>query len=142
MKPAARRKARKFALQAIYQWQLSGNDLNDIEQQFIDDNDFSKVDSDYFRELLFQVVAHVEEIDEMILPKLDRKFSEINPVEKSVLRLSSYELMKRIDVPYRVVINEALELAKTFGATDGHKYVNGILDKVARETRSAEMNAK
>jgi transcription antitermination protein NusB len=142
MKPAARRKARKFALQAIYQWQLSGNDLTDIEQQFIDDNDFSKVDGDYFRELLYQVVANVEEIDEMIQPKLDRKFSEVNPVEKSVLRLSSYELMKRIDVPYRVVINEALELAKTFGATDGHKYVNGILDKVARETRSAEMNAK
>jgi transcription antitermination protein NusB len=142
MKPAARRKARKFALQAIYQWQLSGNDLTDIEQQFIDDNDFSKVDGDYFRELLYQVVANVEEIDEMIQPKLDRKFSEVNPVEKSVLRLSSYELMKRVDVPYRVVINEALELAKTFGATDGHKYVNGILDKVARETRSAEMNAK
>ncbi len=142
MKPAARRKARRLAVQALYQWQMSGSDLLDIEQQFIDDNDMSKVDVEYFRELLHQVPEQVQEIDAEISPHLDRPMDELDPIEKAIMRLSCYEMIKRIDVPYRVVLNESLELAKTFGATDGHKYVNGVMDKIARKIRAVEFNAK
>lgn len=140
-KPSARRKARSLALQALYSWQMADQPLNDIEAQFLVDNDFSKVDGAYFRELLTGVPRNLTELDGMLDSVIDRPLQEVDPVELAILRIGVYELSKRIDVPYRVVINEGIELAKTFGATDGHKYVNGILDKLAPRLRSVEVNA-
>lgn len=135
LSPALRRKARQLAMQALYQWELASASLVDIELEFREDNDMNKVDADYFSELLHQIPALKTDLDDLIKPLLDRDMSELTPVELTILRLSGYELLKRPDVPYRVIINEGVELAKTFGATDGHKYVNGILDKLARELR-------
>lgn len=135
LNPALRRKARQMAMQALYQWELASSSLVDIEREFCEDNDMKKVDAEYFSELLHQVPVMKSDLDELIKPLLDRDISELTPVELTILRLSGYELLKRPDVPYRVIINEGVELAKTFGATDGHKYVNGILDRLARELR-------
>lgn len=137
--PAARRKARRFAMQAIYQWQLSRNDVADIERQFLTDNDMKKVDRQYFHDVLHGVPARLDEIDAALQPALDRPLSEVSQVEKSILRLGAFELLARIDVPWRVVINEGIELAKVFGADDSFKYVNGVLDKVARRLRTVEV---
>lgn len=139
---AARREARSLSVQALYQWHMAGQAINEIEAQFRVDNDFAKVDGAYFHEILHGVPANKGEIDGLILPCLDRAMDEVDPVELAVLRLSCYELLKRIDVPYRVVINEGIELAKIFGATDGHKFVNGVLDKLAPKLRSAELRGK
>jgi N utilization substance protein B len=136
--PAARRKARRFVMQAMYQWQLTGHDVADIEVQFRRDNDMRKVDREYFHALLHGIPARVDVLDEALQPLLDRKLEELSQVEKAILRLGAYELMDRIDVPYRVVINEGIELAKMFGADDSFKYVNGVLDKLARTARAAE----
>ena len=136
--PSARRKARRFALQALYQWQLSGSDLSDIEVQFRRDNDMKKVDREYFHELLHGVPAHLDELDDALQPALDRKVSELSQVEKVILRIGAFELLHRVDVPYRVVLNEGIELAKLFGADDSFKYVNGVLDKLARKFRKLE----
>ena len=140
-KIAARRQARSLAMQALYQWHLAGQSVNEIEAQFRVDNDFTSVDGAYFREILHGVPAHKTEIDEAFAPCLDRAQDELDPVELAILRLSTFEMLKRIDVPYRVVINEGIELAKVFGATDGHKFVNGVLDKLAPRLRAAEVNA-
>ncbi|WP_263146679.1 transcription antitermination factor NusB [Pseudomonas alcaligenes] len=140
-KTAARRAARSLAMQALYQWQLAGHSLNEIEAQFRVDNDFSSVDGAYFREILHGVATQKTELDEAIAPCLDRPLDELDPVELSILRLSTFELRSRVDVPYRVVINEGIELAKVFGATDGHKFVNGVLDKLAPTLRAAEVRA-
>ncbi len=137
-KIAKRRQARILAMQALYQWHMAGQSLNEIEAQFQVDNDFSQVDSAYFHELLHGVAHEKTEIDQAITPLLDRPLAELDPVELAILRLSTYELLKRVDVPYRVVINEGIELAKIFGATDGHKFVNGVLDKLAPRLRSVE----
>lgn len=137
--PAARRKARRFALQALYQWQVSGSGLGDIEAEFRTDNDMSKVDDEYFHDILHGVPKEKSVLDEKIQPFLDRRIDELTPVELSILRLGAFEMCHRIDVPYKVVINEAIELAKTFGATDGHKYVNGVLDKLAQRERMVEI---
>ncbi|WP_028238669.1 transcription antitermination factor NusB [Stutzerimonas azotifigens] len=137
-KIATRRVARGLAMQALYQWHMAGQSLNEIEAQFRVDNDFSGVDGPYFHELLTGVAHNKGDIDEAITPLLDRPLAELDPVELAILRLSTYELMHRIDVPYRVVINEGIELAKVYGATDGHKFVNGVLDKLAPRLRSAE----
>ncbi|WP_101675470.1 transcription antitermination factor NusB [Alloalcanivorax mobilis] len=136
--PAARRKARRYALQAMYQWQLAGAALSDIEAQFMADNDMKKVDRDYFHALLHGVPADVTALDEALRPFLDRRVEELSQVEKAILRIGAFELKSRIDVPYRVVINEGIELAKVFGAEESFKYVNGVLDKLARRLRSAE----
>jgi len=141
-KLAARREARSLSVQALYQWHMAGQAINEIEAQFRVDNDFAKVDGAYFHEVLHGVPANKSEIDGLILPSLDRPMNEVDPVELAVLRLSCYELLKRIDVPYRVVINEGIEMAKIFGATDGHKFVNGVLDKLAPKLRSAELRGK
>ncbi|APQ12151.1 antitermination protein NusB [Pseudomonas oryzihabitans] len=141
-KLAARREARSLLVQALYQWHMAGQAINEIEAQFRVDNDFAKVDGAYFHEIIHGVPANKSEIDGLILPCLDRAMDEVDPVELAVLRLSCYELLKRIDVPYRVVINEGIELAKIFGATDGHKFVNGVLDKLAPTLRSAELRGK
>lgn len=135
LSPALRRNARRLAMQALYQWELASSSLLEIEREFREDNNMQKVDADYFTELLHQVPTLKTELDEQIKPLLDRDISELTPVELTILRLSGYELLKRPDVPYRVIINEGVELAKTFGATDGHKYVNGILDKLAGRLR-------
>ena len=137
MKPAARRKARKHAVQAVYSWQLSQNTLNEIEAQFLTDNDTSKVDVDYFLELLRGVGAFYKSLDEAIAPYLDRPISELDPVELAVLRIAAYELRERYDVPYKVAINEAIELAKSFGADDSQRFVNGVLDKAVDALRPA-----
>ena len=137
MKPAARRKARELAVQAVYSWQLSQNTFNEIEAQFLTDNDTSKVDVDYFLELLRGVGAFYKSLDEAIAPYLDRPISELDPVELAVLRIAAYELRERYDVPYKVAINEAIELAKSFGADDSHRFVNGVLDKAVDALRPA-----
>ncbi len=138
-KVLARREARTLAMQALYSWHIAGQALNEIEAQFRVDNDFSSVDGAYFHEILHGVPRQKTEIDALFEPLLDRPLEEIDPVELSILRLSTYELRNRIDVPYRVVINEGIELAKVFGATDGHKFVNGVLDKLAPTLRADEV---
>lgn len=140
---AIRRQARHYAVQALYQWQMSGNALNAIEAQFRTDFDFSGTDGEYFHELLHEVPARVPEIDALLAPcMVDRAMSEVGPVELAVLRLAGYELLARIDVPYKVVINEAVALAKKFGATDSHKFVNGVLDRAAQQARQVEVGAQ
>jgi len=138
MKPSHRRKAREYALQALYQWHMAHADLADIEDEFLIDCNFQKADLPYFRILLYGVPEQVSLLDEKITPLLDRKITELGPIELSVLRLSTYELLCCLDVPYKVVINEGIHLTKKFGATEAHKYINGVLDKLARILRSDE----
>ncbi len=139
--PAARRKARHYAMQALYQWQMTKNPLNEIEAQFRTDYDFSKVDSAFFHELVHEVPGNLSEVEQSFIPHLDRELKELDPIELALLRLGSYELLKRIDIPFKVAINETVNLAKKFGATDGHKYINGVLDKVAQDLREVEVQA-
>ncbi|CAM4098203.1 transcription antitermination factor NusB [Pseudoalteromonas byunsanensis] len=135
MKPAARRKARILALQAVYSWQLSGNPIADIEQQMLIENDVSKVDVEYFKDLARGVAVNQKQLDEIVKPHLSRPFDDLDEVERAVLRVSAYELKFREDVPYKVAINEGIELAKIFGAEDSHKFVNGVLDKAVKDIR-------
>lgn len=135
MKPAARRKARILALQAVYSWQLSKNSIADIEHQMLIENDVSKVDVEYFKDLARGVTVNYKQLDEIVTPHLSRPFSDLDEVEKVVLRVSTYELKFRQDVPYKVAINEGIELAKLFGAEDSHKFVNGVLDKAVKDIR-------
>lgn len=137
MKPAARRKARKLAIQAIYSWQLSQNSMSDIEAQFLTDNDTSKIDVDYFLALVRGVAGQSNSLDQAVEPFLDRPLKDLDQVERAVLRLAVYELRERLDVPYKVAINEAIELAKSFGADDSHRFVNGVLDKAIDSLRPA-----
>lgn len=140
-KIAQRRVARSLAMQALYQWHMAGQSLNEIEAQFRVDNDFSGVDGAYFHEILTGVARQKPELDETFTPFLSIPLDELDPVELAILRLSAWEMKDRVDVPYKVVINEGIELAKVFGATDGHKFVNGVLDKVAPVLRAAEVKA-
>lgn len=137
MKPAARRRARECTVQALYSWQLSGSEIADVEYQFLAEQDTSGVDINYFRELLSGVATNSVYLDELMKPHLSRRLDELGQIEKAILRLSLYELSKRADVPYKVAINEGIELAKGFGAEDSHKFVNGVLDKVAPQIRPA-----
>jgi len=137
-----RSNARKKAMQALYQWSMTGNDLNEIEVQFHEEQNMEKVDQDYFHELLHKVPELVDELDKMIEPHLDRKTERLDPIEQAILRISTYEMKNRLDVPYKVVINESIVLAKTFAAETSHKYVNGVLDKLAKELRSSETQTK
>jgi len=138
----ARSLARRCAIQALYTWQMTGNELADIDGDFRSEHDMAGVEIKYFQELLHQVVLHRGELDDHLSPLLDRTINEVDPVELAILRVGAYELEFRLDVPYRVAINEAVELAKTFGAEHGHKFVNGILDGVAKKLRAAEIAAK
>ncbi len=138
---AKRRKARHYAMQALYQWQISRNALRDIEQQFRGEYDFSQVDLEFFQEILHEVPAQVGALEELIAPHLDRPIKELTPIELSLLRMGTYELANRIDVPFKVVINEAVSLAKKFGAAESHKYINGVLDNLAKQLRSVEVAA-
>ncbi|EMI5490470.1 transcription antitermination factor NusB [Providencia stuartii] len=135
MKPAARRRARECAVQAIYSWQLSGNNVSDVEYEFIAEQDMSDVDVIYFRELLSGVANNAIKLDQLMAPFLSRQLEELGQVEKAILRVAMYELSFREDVPYKVAINEGIELAKVFGAEDSHKFVNGVLDKAAPAVR-------
>ena len=135
---AARSRARRRALQALYAWQLSGSHMNAVIEQFRHEQDMEVADLDYFEDLLHGVEQHVAELDALLRPYLDREVAEVDPIERAALRLAAYELQHRPDVPYRVVINEAIEVVKRFGAEHGHTYVNGVLDKAARAWRSSE----
>ena len=138
----SRSNARKKAMQALYQWAMTGNDLNEIEVQFHEEQDMTKVDQDYFHALLHEVPVQVAMLDEAYTPFMNLKGQELGPVEQSILRLSAYELKNRLDVPFQVVIKEAIILAKSFGADKSHKFINGVLDKLAREWRKTEINKK
>ena len=133
-----RRRSREFALQGLYQWQLAGTDPAAIARQLAEAKGFDKVDPEYFKALIEGTVAAAQELEREIAPLLDREFSRLSPVERGILLLGAYELAHRPEVPYRAVINEAVELAKSYGGTDGHKYVNGVLDKLAAQIRPAE----
>ena len=137
-----RSQSRRHALQALYQWQMAGQDLTDISNQFLEEQDINKFEIPYFQDLLHGVPTHLSELDALLKPALDRAIESVDPVERAVLRLGAYELTYHLEVPYRVVINEAVELAKVFGAEQGHKFVNGVLDKVAKQVREAEIKAK
>jgi N utilization substance protein B len=137
-----RSQARRHAVQAIYQWQIAGQDVGDITNQFLEEQDLAGFEVPYFQELLQGVPNHLGELDELLKPALDRAIESVDPVERAVLRLGAFELRYKPEVPYRVVINEAVELAKVFGAEQGHKYVNGVLDQVAKKVRSVEIKAK
>lgn len=138
---AQRRKARQLILQALYQWLIADADTKEIEFQFREENT-GKVDWDYFTEVFSEIPRQVSSLNAHIEPLLDRELTALDPIEKSLLYLGTFELANRVDVPYRVVINECVELAKVFGATDGHKYINGVLDKLAARLRPVEMNAR
>lgn len=133
--------ARRRAVQALYQWQQSGEDLHEIETQFLVDQDMSRVDVPYFQELLRGIPRCVEELDGYLQPHLDRPIQEVDPVERAVLRIGAYELRYHMEVPYRVVINEAVDSAKVYGADQSHRYINGVLDKAARALRVVEFQS-
>ncbi|WP_414827958.1 transcription antitermination factor NusB [Alteromonas sp. H39] len=138
MKVSARHKARELALQGIYSWQMSKNAIEQVELALATSNDMQKVDMAYFQSLLRGVAKDVDAVDTAIRPYLGRLPEELDPIEKAILRLATFELTQRMDVPYRVIINEAIELAKTFGAEESHKFINGALDKAVRTLRKDE----
>lgn len=131
--------ARHHAVQAIYQWQMTGQDIADIREQFLSEQDVKGFDVSYFDRLLSGVPTHLGELDQALGPCLDRSIESVDPVERAILRLGAFELLHLPELPYRVVINEAVERAKVFGAEQGHRYVNGVLDKLARSVRQAEL---
>lgn len=136
-----RRRAREFALQGIYQWQLTGNEVSAIEAHLAEAGGFDKVDREFFERLLRGALGAAAELRAAVEPHLDRPYGELSPVERSILLLAAYELTYHVEAPYKVVINEAIELAKAYGGTDGHKYVNGVLDKLAAALRPDEAPA-
>ncbi|TWX72539.1 transcription antitermination factor NusB [Colwellia sp. C1TZA3] len=138
MKPSPRRKARELAVQAVYSWQLSQNNIAEIELNFLTENSARRFDIPYFQQLFRGISAQISSIDEKISPHVDRPLKDVDPVEKAILRVAVFELSECLDVPYRVIINEAIELAKSFGADDSHKFVNGVLDKVVKLVRPNE----
>jgi N utilization substance protein B len=138
--------ARRAAVQGLYQWQVSGRELKNVESLLLGDSDLleelgtdlREMDMGYFRDLLRGVAGRVSELDAAITPFLDRPMTGVDPVEQAILRIGAFELAQRPEVPYRVVINEAVELAKIFGAEQGHRFVNGVLDRLAMQLRAAE----
>lgn len=135
----ARHKARHFTIQALYQWQLSQENINEIAQQFLLHFKDKRVEIDYFQELTKEIPKKIDELDESFENHLGIPLQDLDAVELAVLRLACYEFKYRLDIPYPVVINEALELAKTFGSVDGYKFINGVLDKVAKVLRPTEI---
>lgn len=130
--PNMRHKARHFALQAIYQWQMTQYSAAEIERQFLEEQPVSGSDLDYFHDLVSGVIANSDHLDATFEPHLSRPLKDLDEVDKAILRLSTFELLYRQDVPYRVVINEGIMLAKEFAEQDSHKFVNGVLDKVVK----------
>ncbi|MDP2186185.1 MAG: transcription antitermination factor NusB [Xanthomonadales bacterium] len=139
--PAARSRSRRRALQAVYAWQLAGAPIESLLAQFRSEQDMEIADLAYFEELVSGVVTHCAQLDEAFRDYLDREVAQVDPIERAVLRIATYELIYRLDVPYRVVINEAIEITKRFGADHGHTYINGVLDKAAAKFRAAEAQA-
>lgn len=140
--PAARSKARHYAMQALYQWQMTKNPINSILAEFHADNDMSKVDVPYFHEIVHGVPAELTTLETDFLPFVnDMTLAQIDPITLALLRMACFEFRQRLDVPYRVIINESLNLSKKFGATDSYKFINGVLDKVAPRLRAAEVQA-
>ncbi|MES1983261.1 MAG: transcription antitermination factor NusB [Pseudomonadota bacterium] len=137
-----RRRARELALQGIYQWRLTGDDDAQIEKQILDEKGSGRYDNKFFSNLLRGVLMQHADLERALAPHLDRDLAELSPVEFAVLMVGAYELAQHPETPYRVVINEAVELAKTFGGTDGHKFVNGVLDKLAAQLRATEIAAR
>jgi N utilization substance protein B len=137
-----RRRARELVLQGLYQWQVSGNDEAAVEAHLHDSEDFDKVDREFFVGLLRGVLAQRRTLEGQLQSCLDRPFRELSPIEACVLLAGAFELSNYPQTPYRVIINESIELAKGYGGTDGHKYVNGVLDKLAARLRPAEVEAK
>ena len=133
-----RSRSRSLAIQALYQWQMAGQDVGSIVSHFMLEQDGKKFDTEYFQELVHGVPARLDELDAALADCVDRALDSVDPVERAILRLGAYELIQHPEIPYRVVINEAVELAKTFGAEKGHRYVNGVLDKAARALRPLE----
>ena len=136
---ATRRCSRKLAMQGLYQWRVAGGTVEAIEAQLRDGKEFAKTDQDFFSDLLRGALANSAELEQQIQPCLDRPLKELSPVEFAILLLGTYELAGHPEIPYRAVINEAVELAKIYGGTDGHKYVNGVLDKLAAKLRASEV---
>ncbi len=141
MKTSARTRARRLAMQGLYEWQISDNKPSEIETQYLIEKETDKVDIEYFRELISKVPLHCEELDGHIAPLVSRPLNEVDMVELSVLRLGTYELLYHPEIPYRVVINEAVELVKMFGADQSHRFVNGIMDRLAASLRTIEVQA-
>ncbi len=139
MNPKHRRRARQFAIQAIYQWQIAGGELADIKTQFIATNHYLKVDWDFFIDLITRVLKEVTELDQEISPLLDRGSDSLRPIEKAILRLGLVELKYRLDVPFQVIIHEYVDLDFEFGAEEGHKLINGVLDRLAKKIRQDEL---
>ncbi|MEY2919828.1 MAG: hypothetical protein RL261_1133 [Pseudomonadota bacterium] len=137
----ARSLARRLALQALYQWQMTGQSFPELRNQYTSDEGYPEVDPEYFQQLLQGVVEGSEALDAMIGGWLDRPVSQLDPVEHAVLLIGVEELRVHVEVPYKVVLNECVELAKKFGATDGHKFINAVLDRAARQLRAAEQQA-
>jgi len=135
----SRRKAREFAVQGLYQWKLTGADAGVILGQLHEEKEYPKIDDEHLAVLLRGVIAQAQELDALIGPFLDRPAADLSPVEHAILLLAAYEMRHHPEIPYRVVINEAVELAKTYGGTDGHKFVNGVLDKLAAQVRAVEV---
>ncbi|CAM4398500.1 MAG: Transcription antitermination protein NusB [Legionellaceae bacterium] len=137
--PYMRRQARFLLVQALYQWLMTGANIREIETQFLsNEKNLKKLDITYFQELLHAIPQSIDEIETLFIPYLDRPIKQIDPIALTILRLSCYELRARIDIPYRVIINEALELAKIFGAEESYKYVNSIIDRISKSVRSIE----
>jgi N utilization substance protein B len=141
VKPSgSRRKSRELALKGLYQYLLSPKELLLIVREMADEAEFSRADETYFRSLLEGVFEKMSELDNRIAQFLDRPIAELSPIEHAILLISAYELIFDVSIPYRVAINEGVELAKSYGGTDGHKYVNGVLDKLAAEARPTEVS--
>jgi len=134
--------ARQVTLQALYQWQVTGQNLEELQRQFLEDPEYGKFHKNFFIALLTGVVDKLSELDTVISEYTSRDIEKIDPIEKAVLRLGSYELMFKPDVPYRVAINESVKLAKRFGSSKSHTFVNSVLDKIAKSTRTLEISAK
>ncbi len=141
MRASPRRRAREFVLQGLYQRQLSGNSPDAIRTQLTEAAGFGKTDDAYFDAAWSGVIAECDALVELVSPHLDRRAAELSPVERAILVIGAWELKHRPEIPYRVVINEAVELAKSYGGTDGHKFVNGVLDKLAASLRADEIRA-
>lgn len=140
MKISPRHRARELAVQGIYSWQMTNNAVEQIELALATSNDMKKVDMTYFQSLLQGVINNAETLDKTIRPYLGRLPEELDPIEKAILRLATFELTAQMDVPYKVIINESIELAKSFGAEESHKFVNGALDKAVKTLRADERN--
>lgn len=138
---SGKRRARKLALQSLYQWHMANADLYDIEAQFSAANNMEKVDVDYYRRLLYGIPKHLADIEAAIIPFLDRPIQSLNPIELTILRVCTFELYHCVEIPYRVILDESVSLAKAFGSQDGHRYVNGVLHNMAQTVRKIEIES-